>query len=79
MYRVPNAKSGVDAIDGAWFERDKGWGSEPIATLVVWSHAGKANETVPNHTKTAQPHSKPSPRLQDVSRLLEAILLEMPT
>ncbi|CAE6409834.1 hypothetical protein ACGC1H_006491 [Rhizoctonia solani] len=75
MYHIQDDQCGIDSIDGPWFGRDGGWGSEPIATLV--SNASE-KKPVPHNTNSALPPG-PTPRLKDVARLLEAILLEMPT
>ncbi|CAE6496420.1 unnamed protein product [Rhizoctonia solani] len=74
MYHIQDDQSGIDSQDGSWFERDGGWGSEPIATLVSNTN-GK--EPAPHNVDRSTPIG-PTPRLKDVSRLLEAILLEMP-
>ncbi|KAJ1301310.1 hypothetical protein OPQ81_003712 [Rhizoctonia solani] len=73
MYHIQDKQCGIDSLDGPWFERDGGWGSEPIATLV--SNANEKDADLRNANPSV---SGPTPRLKDVSRLLEAILLEMP-
>ncbi|CAE6498886.1 unnamed protein product [Rhizoctonia solani] len=75
MYHIQDEQCGVDSSDGPWFKRDGRWGSEPIATLV-----SSTNEKMPapENTNLSVP-AGPTPRLKDVSQLLEAILLEMPT
>ena len=75
MHHIQDEQCGIDSPDGPWFGRDGRWGSEPIATLV--SNASE-KKPVPHNTDSAAPRG-PTPRLKDVSRLLEAILLEMPT
>ena len=79
VYHVQDGQSGIDCVDGPWFAGDRGWGSEPIATLVTWSNTSETKEQVSHHVQTAEDRSGSNPRLKDVSRLLEAILLEMPT
>ncbi|KAG9120959.1 hypothetical protein FRC07_003295 [Ceratobasidium sp. 392] len=78
VYHIQDAQIGIDSSNGAWLAHDGGWGSEPIATLVIWSDAGTTAQ-VSHHFRTANACDSPTPRLGDVSRLLEAILLEMPT
>ncbi|KDN42032.1 hypothetical protein RSAG8_07077, partial [Rhizoctonia solani AG-8 WAC10335] len=75
MHHIQDEQCGIDSSDGPWFRRDGGWGSEPIATLVSNTNEKKL---VPQNTDSSIP-TGPTPRLKDVSRLLEAILLEMPT
>jgi hypothetical protein len=79
VYHIQDSQSGIDCADGVWFARDGGWGSEPIATLVTWPNVTETKVHVSHHVQTAIARDGPSPRLKDVSRLLEAILLEMPT
>ncbi|KAG9074785.1 hypothetical protein FS749_013624 [Ceratobasidium sp. UAMH 11750] len=79
VYHIQDAQVGIDSPDGAWYACDGGWGSAPIATLIVWSDVSKTTTQVSHHTQTATARDGPTPRLGDVSRLLEAILLEMPT
>ncbi|KAH7337405.1 hypothetical protein B0J17DRAFT_662843 [Rhizoctonia solani] len=75
MYHIQDEQHGIDSPDGPWFRRDGRWGSEPIATLV--SNINEKKPAPQNSDPTAP--TGPTPRLKDVSRLLEAILLEMPT
>ncbi|CAE6436179.1 unnamed protein product [Rhizoctonia solani] len=75
MYHIQDEQCGVDSPDGPWFERDGGWGSESIATLV--SNTNEGGSTTRDTSPSAP--TGPTPRLKDVARLLEAILLEMPT
>ncbi|KAG8696832.1 hypothetical protein FRC09_008240 [Ceratobasidium sp. 395] len=79
VYHIQDSQMGIDSPDGPWFAYDGRWGSEPIATMVGWPNVKETAEQVSHHTKTATGHGGPIPRLGDVSRLLEAILLEMPT
>ncbi|KAG8715606.1 hypothetical protein FRC11_002493 [Ceratobasidium sp. 423] len=74
MYHIQDDQCGIDSSEGPWFERDGRWGSEPIATLVSNTNGKKPS------SQNADPSvpTGPTPRLKDVSRLLEAILLEMP-
>ncbi|KAG8715933.1 hypothetical protein FRC08_010017 [Ceratobasidium sp. 394] len=77
LYHIQDAQSGIDSPDGTWLAMDGRWGSYPIATLATWESAKAAGMHVSHHIQTAADGS--DPRLKDVSRLLEAILLEMPT
>ncbi|KAG8745073.1 hypothetical protein FRC10_008925 [Ceratobasidium sp. 414] len=79
VYHIQDSQSGIDSEDGAWLAMDGRWKSYPIATLATWESLKERSETVSHHVQTAAVHSGPPPRLFDVSRLLEAILLEMPT
>ncbi|KAG8735303.1 hypothetical protein FRC10_010753 [Ceratobasidium sp. 414] len=79
VYHIQDAQIGIDSPDGAWYAYDGRWGSEPIATLIIWSEVNTTTTQVSHHTQTATARDGPVPRLSDVSRLLEAILLEMPT
>lgn len=79
VYHVQDDHSGIDNPDGPWCAGDHGWGSDPIATLVTWSYANESRQQVSHHVQNAATLRGPIPRLGDVSRLLEAILLEMPT
>ncbi|KAF8607111.1 hypothetical protein BDV93DRAFT_520020 [Ceratobasidium sp. AG-I] len=74
VYHVQDAQVGISSPDGAWLAMDGRWGSYPIATLATW----ESEECVSYHVQTMAIHSGTRPRLKDVSRLLEAILLEMP-
>lgn len=78
VYHVQDAQVGIDSEDGAWLAMDGRWGSDPIATLATWESEREGGECVSHHVQTMGVHGAPSPRLKDVSRLLEAILLEMP-
>lgn len=79
VFHRQDTSTDLDTLDGPWFAYDGRWGSYPVATLVTWENARDANGQVSHHVQTASTQSGPSPRLSDVSRLLEAILLEMPT
>ncbi|QRV85044.1 transmembrane protein [Ceratobasidium sp. AG-Ba] len=74
LYHIEDMQSGIDSSDGLWLEMDGRWGSHPVATLATWDHAGPH---VSHHLQTAT--GGPCPTLRDVSRLLEAILFQMPT
>ncbi|KAF8593348.1 hypothetical protein BDV93DRAFT_529903 [Ceratobasidium sp. AG-I] len=78
VYHVQDAQVGIDSPDGAWLAMDGRWGSYPIATLATWESEKGSGECVSHHVQTMAIHSGPGPQLKDVSRLLEAILLEMP-
>ncbi|QRV99094.1 transmembrane protein [Ceratobasidium sp. AG-Ba] len=79
VYHIQDSQIGVDSPEGAWFAYDGAWGSHPIATLIAWPNVDRAAEPISHHMQTATARDGPIPRLCDVSRLLEAILLEMPT
>ncbi|KAG9091738.1 hypothetical protein FRC06_000393, partial [Ceratobasidium sp. 370] len=79
VYYIQDAQIGIDSPDGAWYAHDGGWGSDPIATLIIWSDVSTTTTQVSHHIRTAMARDGPTPQLGDVSRLLEAILLEMPT
>ena len=79
MYHVQDSQIGIDSPDGAWLAMDGRWGSHPIATLATWKAESERGGHVSHHVQTAVDTCRASPRLEDVSRLLEAILLEMPT
>ncbi|KAF8597579.1 hypothetical protein BDV93DRAFT_527353 [Ceratobasidium sp. AG-I] len=79
VFHLQDTQTQVDALDGPWLSNDGRWGSCPVATLVTWENARDTSGQVSHHVKTASTQHGPSPRLSDVSRLLEAILLEMPT
>lgn len=79
MYHIQDVQSGVDSPDGAWLAMDERWGSYPIATLATWESEMATGEHVSHHLQTVATQNGPIPELKDVSRLLEAILLEMPT
>ncbi|QRW04731.1 transmembrane protein [Ceratobasidium sp. AG-Ba] len=77
-YRIPDSQTSIDSLDGPWYAYDGSWGSYPIATLVSWLDVS-LKPTDPFHYPQANPDQKfPVARLSDVSRLLEAILFEMP-
>lgn len=78
LYHVQDSQVGIDSPNGPWLERDGRWGSHPIATLATWEVESGRDAHVSHHVQTAADQSGPSPQLKDVSRLLEAILLEMP-
>ncbi|KAG9105083.1 hypothetical protein FRC07_009651, partial [Ceratobasidium sp. 392] len=77
VYRIQDTQGGIDSSNGPWLAMDGRWGSYPIATLTTWETAKAAGTIVSHHVQAAA--SGPCPRLKDVSRLLEAILLEMPS
>ncbi|KAG8702484.1 hypothetical protein FRC08_003456 [Ceratobasidium sp. 394] len=77
LYHIQDAQSGVDSLGEPWLAMDGRWGSHPIATLATWESVKTAGMHVSHHIQTAADGQVP--RLKDVSRLLEAILLEMPT
>ncbi|KAG9080021.1 hypothetical protein FRC06_007170, partial [Ceratobasidium sp. 370] len=77
VYHIQDAQIGIDSPGGGWLAMDGRWGSYPIATLATWESTKAAGMHVSHHVQTAADGS--DPRLKDVSRLLEAILLEMPT
>ncbi|KAG9085666.1 hypothetical protein FS749_004242 [Ceratobasidium sp. UAMH 11750] len=77
LYHIQDAQSGVDSLGEPWLAMDGRWGSSPIATLATWESVKTAGMHVSHHIQTATDGQVP--RLKDVSRLLEAILLEMPT
>ncbi|KAF8597578.1 hypothetical protein BDV93DRAFT_547870 [Ceratobasidium sp. AG-I] len=79
VFHLEGSRAQVDALDGPWLSNDGRWGSFPVATLVTWESARELSGQVSHHVQTASTQRGPSPRLSDVSRLLEAILLEMPT
>ncbi|KAF8607114.1 hypothetical protein BDV93DRAFT_552863, partial [Ceratobasidium sp. AG-I] len=78
VYHVQDSQVGIDSPDGAWLAMDGRWGSYPIATLATWESEKESEKCVSHHVQTMAMHSGPGPQLKDVSRLLEAILLEMP-
>lgn len=75
VYHVQDSHNAL-GDEGPWLEMDGIWGSHPVATLVTWEHMGIENPS--HHVRTAAGGPQ-RPRLRDVSRLLEAILLEMPS
>ncbi|QRV90576.1 transmembrane protein [Ceratobasidium sp. AG-Ba] len=78
VYQIPDSQTGIDSSDGPWYAYDGSWGSYPIATLVSWLDVS-LKTTDPFHYPQANTGQKyPVARLSDVSRLLEAILFEMP-
>ncbi|KAG8723458.1 hypothetical protein FRC09_003264 [Ceratobasidium sp. 395] len=77
LYHIQDAQSGIDTPGAPWLAMDGRWGSRPIATLATWESARAAGTHVSHHVQTATGGLEPA--LKDVSRLLEAILLEMPT
>lgn len=79
VYHIQDSQIGIDSPNGAWLEMDGRWGSHPIATLATWKVESGRDAHVSHHMQTATDQFGPSPQLRDVSRLLEAILLEMPT
>ncbi|QRV98906.1 hypothetical protein RhiJN_26925 [Ceratobasidium sp. AG-Ba] len=63
-----------------WFEDDGRRGSELVATLTTWADLGASGELfVSHHLSTARDGSSGRPSLQDVCRLIEAIVLETPS
>lgn len=78
VYHVQDSQTGVNSVGAPWLEMDGWWGSRPVATLATWEALNEGGEYVSHHIQTAALSSTQSPRLKDVSRLLEAILLEMP-
>lgn len=63
-----------------WFDVDGRRGSELIAALSTWADLGVAGTTfVSHHLSTARDASSGRPSLQDVSRLIEAVILEAPS
>ncbi|KAF8607325.1 hypothetical protein BDV93DRAFT_520196 [Ceratobasidium sp. AG-I] len=63
-----------------WFDADGRRGSELVATLSTWADLGVAGTTfVSHHLSTARDVSSGRPSLQDVSRLIEAVILEAPS
>ncbi|KAF8607113.1 hypothetical protein BDV93DRAFT_603777 [Ceratobasidium sp. AG-I] len=79
MYHIQDSQIGIDSPDGAWLAMDGMWGSHPIATLATWKAESERGGHVSHHVQTAADMCGAGPQLEDVSRLLEAILLEMPT
>ncbi|QRV75830.1 transmembrane protein [Ceratobasidium sp. AG-Ba] len=79
LYQLQDSQVGIDSSDGPWYAYDGGWGSYPIATLVSWSDMSTITQQVSHHVQTSATRNGPVPRLANVSRLLEAIMLEMPT
>jgi hypothetical protein len=79
VFHLQDSQIGVDSLDGPWLSSDGSWGSHPVATLVTWESVRENHAHVSHHVQTSSQTRGPSPRLGDVSRLLEAILLEMPT
>ncbi|KAG8735615.1 hypothetical protein FRC12_017979, partial [Ceratobasidium sp. 428] len=77
VYRIQDTQSGIDSLGGSLLEMDGIWGSYPIATLATWESMRAAGAFISHHTQTST--SGPSPMVKDVARLLEAVLLEMPT
>ncbi|CAE6501304.1 unnamed protein product [Rhizoctonia solani] len=63
-----------------WFEDDGRRGSELVAALTTWSSLGASGMSyVSHHLATAQEgSSRQAPGLQDVARLIEAVILESP-
>lgn len=80
VYHIQDSQIGIDSPDGAWLAMDGRWGSHPIATLATWKvESGRPDKHVSHHVQTAADGCGTGPQLEVVSRLLEAILLEMPT
>lgn len=79
MYHIEDAQGGIDSLDGAWLAMDGGWGSYPIATLATWESEMVTGRHASHHLQTSTVYSVSNPQLKDVSRLLETIILEMPT
>jgi hypothetical protein len=78
-YHLQDSQCGVDSLNGPCLAMDGRWGSYPVATLATWDTLKEGSKYVSHHVQTTAVHCGPPPRLLDVSRLLEAILLEMPT
>lgn len=78
VYHIQDSQSGIDSPDGAWLAMDGRWGSHAIATLATWEVENERGGHVSHHLQTAAMHGGLGPELKDVSKLLEAILLEMP-
>lgn len=79
VYPIQDAQIGIDSPDGDWLAMDGGWGSHPIATLATKQVEREEGEHASHRLQTVVDPCGTSPRLEDVSRLLEAIHLEMPT
>ncbi|KAG9119696.1 hypothetical protein FRC07_005146, partial [Ceratobasidium sp. 392] len=63
-----------------WLEDGGRSGSELVATLTTWADLGAGGTTfVSHHLSTARDGSSGRPSLQDVCRLVEAVVLETPT
>ncbi|KAB5590361.1 Transmembrane protein [Ceratobasidium theobromae] len=63
-----------------WFDDDGSRGSELIAALSTWSSLGASGMTlVSHHLSTARETSSGGPKLSDVCRLIEAVVLESPS
>ncbi|KAJ1301110.1 hypothetical protein OPQ81_003526 [Rhizoctonia solani] len=75
VYHVPSEGEATP-----WFEDDGNRGSELIAALTTWTTLGASGMTYfSHHLSTAQEvSSNQGPRLQDVARLIEAVILESP-
>ncbi|CAE6426524.1 unnamed protein product [Rhizoctonia solani] len=73
VYHIQDSQS--DSDDAPWLARDGTWGSKPVATLVT----RHPHMHLSHHLQTAAENSSRHPTLGDVSRLLEGVLLEMPT
>ncbi|KAG8711618.1 hypothetical protein FRC08_015676 [Ceratobasidium sp. 394] len=62
-----------------WLEDDGRRGSELVAALTTWADLGAGGTTfVSHHLSTARDRSVGRPSLQDVCRLVEAVVLEAP-
>ncbi|CAE6402233.1 unnamed protein product [Rhizoctonia solani] len=75
VYHIQGSQSGIDSDDTPWLARDGTWGSKSVATLVT----RHPQMHISHHLQTAAENSSRHPTLGDVSRLLEGVLLEMPT
>ncbi|EUC61333.1 transmembrane protein, putative [Rhizoctonia solani AG-3 Rhs1AP] len=75
VYHVP-----LEGEATPWCEEDAPSGSELVAALTTWSSLGASGMSyVSHHLATAQEGtSSQGPRLHDVARLVEAVILESP-
>lgn len=66
--------------ESPWFDADGRRGSELVAALSTWADLGVSGTIfVSHHLSTARDASSGRPSLQDVSRLIEAVILEAPS